>query len=91
MEVTTFLAVWGALLSTALGGWTIFRDLRDRAKLQLDVMIGNVVPGDDKTDYLFITITNVGRRPVVIKSWAFHFEKREGRREFGGILPRGLP
>jgi hypothetical protein len=63
MTLTAFLAVWGALLSTVLAGWTVFRDLRDRGKLQLDPSVGNIVPGDDKRDYLFLTLTNVGRRP----------------------------
>jgi hypothetical protein len=39
----------------------------------------------------FITITNVGRRPILIKSWLFHFNKRAGKREWGFILAAGLP
>src|SRR5437762_6679904 len=74
-NLTTFLAVWGALLSTALAGWTIFRDLRDKGKLQLDATIGNIVPGDDKRDFLLLTITNVGRRPILLKSWYLKFNK----------------
>src|SRR5262249_35420899 len=88
--LTTFLAVWGAILSTAVAAWTVARDLRDRAKVQLDPMLGNIVPGDDKRDYLFVTVTNVGRRPILIKSCYFEFGKgRKG--EFGFILAQNLP
>ncbi len=92
MNLTTFLAAWGALVSTAVAAWTISRDIRDRAKLQLDVMIGNIIQaGQQSDDFLLITITNVGRRPVVVKNWALHYKKQEGQREWGIIIPEGLP
>jgi hypothetical protein len=34
-NTTAFLAVWGALLSTATAGWTLYKDLRDKAKIML--------------------------------------------------------
>lgn len=34
-HLTTFLAVWGAILSSVMLGWTLYRDLRDRAKIKL--------------------------------------------------------
>jgi hypothetical protein len=33
--LTKFLAVWGAILSSITFGWSLYRDLRDRAKIML--------------------------------------------------------
>ena len=33
--LTTFLAVWGALLSTGTVGWTLYKDLRDKPKVKV--------------------------------------------------------
>jgi predicted MFS family arabinose efflux permease len=38
-NVTAFLAVWGALLSTATAGWTLYKDLPDKAKIKLTVSL----------------------------------------------------
>jgi len=38
-NTTAFLAVWGALLSTATAGWTLYKDLRDKAKIRLTVRL----------------------------------------------------
>jgi hypothetical protein len=31
---TGFLATWGAILSSVTFGWTLYRDIRDRAKIK---------------------------------------------------------
>ncbi len=33
--MTAFLAVWGAILSSITFGWTLYKDLRDKAKIKL--------------------------------------------------------
>jgi hypothetical protein len=35
LHVTGFLAVWGAILSSITFGWTLYRDVRDRAKVKI--------------------------------------------------------
>jgi len=34
-NMTAFLAVWGAILSSITFGWTLYKDLRDKAKIKL--------------------------------------------------------
>jgi len=69
MDIIKFLALWGAILSTIAITWNIFRDVNDKGKLKIDAMIGKMVPDHTDKDYLVITITNIGRRPVLVKGW----------------------
>src|ERR1700686_2333975 len=41
-ELTAFLAVWGAILSSITFGWTLYRDLRDRAKIKLTAEVRRI-------------------------------------------------
>lgn len=38
-NLTPFLAVWGAILSSITLGWTLYRDLRDRAKVKVSARL----------------------------------------------------
>ena len=39
---TAFLAVWGAILSSITFGWTLYRDLRDKAKIKVTAQIRRI-------------------------------------------------
>lgn len=67
MRTTEILAIYGTIVSTVALMWNIFRDSLDRPKVKLEAMIGQIYPDHTDRDYLFLTITNVGRRPVLIK------------------------
>ena len=41
-KLTAFLAVWGAILSSITFGWTLYRDLRDRAKIKLTAEVRRI-------------------------------------------------
>ena len=90
-HLTTFLAVWGALMSTAAIAWNIARDLGDKGRLKLEGMVGKMYPDHTDRNYLVITITNVGKRPVMVKGVA----AKKGRSVKGPrgvwLVPRGLP
>ena len=45
--LTKFLAAWGAILATFGLGWTLYRDLLDRAKLQLSAKVRRLTRGAD--------------------------------------------
>ena len=91
MELTMFLAVWGAIVSTIALTWNIIRDRLDRGALRVEAMIGRMVPDHTDKDYLVVTITNVGRRPVLVKGWG-GMKKRHVKGKRGIlIVPRGLP
>jgi hypothetical protein len=40
--LTMFLAVWGAILSSITFGWTLYRDMRDRAKIKLTAQLRRI-------------------------------------------------
>lgn len=69
-NLTAFLAVWGAILSSIGMGWNLYRDLSDRGRLRVTCYIGNIVsavgPSDPK-DYLCWSVVNVGRRPIMVQ------------------------
>jgi len=67
--LTTFLAVWGAIVSTVVIIWNIRRDLVDRGRLRVTCYFGQLRSGvepEDPRTYLFYHVTNTGRRPVVV-------------------------
>jgi len=41
--LTKFLAVWGAILSSITFGWSLYRDLRDRAKITVSAELRRIV------------------------------------------------
>lgn len=73
---STLVAYWGAILSTLLAIWTVYKDLRDSGKLKVAASLyewDEVPPIDEDEDSdgssrrmyeVEFTITNVGRRPV---------------------------
>jgi hypothetical protein len=71
MDLTTLFAFCGVILSTVALTWNIMRDLNDRARLKLDAIIGKFYPDHTDRDYFVITMTNIGRRPIVVKSWGY--------------------
>jgi hypothetical protein len=71
INITTFLAVWGALLSTFAIGWNVYRDFSEKGRLKVDCYIGKSISdleGISKQDYLIWSITNVGNRSVIISN-----------------------
>jgi len=41
-NLTTFLAVWGALLSSITFGWALYKDLRDKAKIKVTASLRRI-------------------------------------------------
>jgi len=96
MNGTAITAIYGAIVSTFAVGWNIYRDSRDRARLELATMVGFLTKGGNQqtivshafalekwpeqfkgsSPELFLTITNVGRRPVVVQGWAIQADRR---------------
>jgi len=83
--LTTFLATWGAILSSVTLGWNLLRDLRDKAKLNISANVRAIITRidgarlavkpellddeDDSTLHVVISFANVGRRPLRLKSF----------------------
>jgi len=105
--LTQFLAVYAALLSSIGFGWTLYRDLLDRAKLQVSADVRRVGTGADgrlfsiKPDiqiegaseqlYVVMSVVNVGRRPVLWQGWGGKYRKSEDGKTGFTIIGRDLP
>ena len=64
-SLTTFLASWGAVVSTIAIVWNIRRDFLDRGRLKVNCYHGCIVSGESRSPtYLVFHVTNVGRRDV---------------------------
>jgi len=106
-SLTKFLAAYGAILSSIGLGWTLYRDLRDRAQLQIDVRVRRIVQSEDGKWYavnhdlnvadasqqLFVIMSavNVGRRPVVWEGWGGNYKEPFKGKSNFAIIPRNLP
>src|SRR6266581_5705709 len=69
--VTIALAAYGALLSTIIAVWNVYREVTNRGRLRVRVSIANkfaVGVGTIATNKLWFKVTNVGRQPI----WLTH-------------------
>lgn len=105
--LTEFLAAYGALLSSVGFGWALYRDLLDRAKLQVSANIRRIGRGADgkyfsckpnlpiegASEQLFVVmdVVNVGRRPVLWQGWGGKYHKPEDGKTGFFIVGRNLP
>ena len=106
-SLTKFLAAWGAILSTFGLGWTLYRDLLDRARLKLTAHVRRIVetpdgrwyavkpdlPLEGASEQLFVimTATNVGRRPVLWTGWGRDYRKPVEGKTSFTVIPVSLP
>jgi hypothetical protein len=76
MTLTTFLAIWGAVVSTIAIAWNVWRDVGDRAKLDVICYVGHIV-GDSDHLKLVYRVTNAGRKPAVLTHIGGNFGERK--------------
>lgn len=92
ITITELLATLAVCLSTLAITWNILRDINDKGKLQLKVMIGKLLPDHADKEYLIVTITNIGRRPLLVQQWAAEEKKKvKGKRRVSYFVPYSLP
>ena len=68
-SITTIIALYGAILSSIVFFWNLYRDLTDKGDVQVLCYIGKFVRQDrviDDRRHLVFKLTNVGRRPINI-------------------------
>jgi hypothetical protein len=106
-SLTQFLAAYGALLASVGFGWNLYRDLLDRAKLQVSVKVRRIARGADgkffavKPDlpvedaseqlYVVMSVANVGRRPVLWQGWGGKYHKPVSGKKLFFIIGQDLP
>ena len=69
INLTSLTALYGAIVSSILLGWSIYRDLSDRGKLKVSCFIGKeVIPGVriSEESWLVYIITNTGKKSVYV-------------------------
>jgi hypothetical protein len=106
LTITDILAGYGAALASIGFGWNLYRDLLDRARLQVDANVRRTVQSADgkwyqvKPDlgvagasaqlFVVVNVTNVGRRPVQWTGWGGKYHKAANGKVFS-IIPVALP
>jgi len=83
---TLVIAIYGAILSTIAIGWNIYNNLQDKPKIKVKTSIG-FFSTNTKTNFLFITIINKGKRSVYLSS----FGLRTGEEDLISNRVTGLP
>lgn len=93
MNVTSFLALWGTIVSTIALTWHIIRGLQDRRKFKVEAYIGYFLPGDPKKKYFYVVMTNIGRRPIFVCRYGALLKKKKGEKGKPAtlIVARKLP
>ncbi len=64
MNITSLLALYGAVVSSFVAGWNVFRDLRDRPSVKVRAKVGYVLTNPDRRQ-LFVAYTWVLKRQLV--------------------------
>jgi hypothetical protein len=107
LSLTSLLAAYGATLSSITFGWTLFRDLRDRASLKVIVRVRRIgvglngmgfavspsvaVAGASQELYLVVRVVNVGRRPMLWEGWGGKYIKPQHGKSSFFIVGANLP
>jgi hypothetical protein len=93
MTLTQVLAMWGAILSSVITILNIARWVQDRYRLKVEGMIGKfhgigTLPAKPpKGTQFLITVTNIGRRPIMVQGIGFVISKNDQ----GALVAVGLP
>lgn len=71
MTASDLIAAYGAIVATLVAGWTIRKDFAESGRLKIHVMYGIILDhmGVSEAKATF-TITNVGMKPVMVRSFA---------------------
>lgn len=107
LTITDVLAGYGAALASIGFGWNLYRDLLDRARLQLSAHVRRVVQSADgkwyavKPDlevagasaklFVVLDVANIGRRPVQWIGWGGKYHKSVNGKGSFAIIPVALP
>lgn len=106
-SLTTLLAVWGAILSSIVFGWNLYRDLLDRAKIKLSVEVRRIgvredgkffsiepglnIAGASEALFVVISVVNVGRRRMRWKGAGGHYKHPVNGKSSFVLSARFLP
>ncbi len=88
MNLTDYIALYGALVSTIAIGWNIFNNLQDKPKVKVIAKLGFLTFGKELSEpQLIVTAINKGKRSVYLSSMGL----RSGRDDLLNLKTIGLP
>jgi hypothetical protein len=105
-SVTSLLATYAALLSSVGLGWNLYRDLHNRAKLNVSVSLRRISFSTDGKMYavspkfpveasaetfVVISVLNVGQRPVKVNGWGGKYVNPQDGKSAFVVVPQGMP
>ncbi|HKX31489.1 MAG TPA: hypothetical protein VJ302_27630 [Blastocatellia bacterium] len=89
--ISIVIAVLSLTVSVANVIWNIRKDRRDKGQFRLTGMLGKIHPDPTDNYYLVIGVTNIGRRPTLLKGWALSGKTSSGeKKDYLGPIA-GLP
>ncbi|MBN8584072.1 MAG: hypothetical protein J0M37_03190 [Ignavibacteria bacterium] len=92
MDFTFFLAIYGALLSTLIAFWNVYIYSKDKGNLKVDCSFTYEIGYLARNEiHLSFTITNIGRRDVVVKGLAGTSKNKKKFLLFAGMNNTKLP
>jgi len=107
ITLTGWLAFYGAIVSSIAVGWNMYRDLRDRARLKVEINVRRIVGSPDGKWYqvapdvpvegasgqlfVVVNVTNIGRRPVKWTGWGGKYHKPQNGKAGFWIQPTHIP
>lgn len=97
ITLANLIAISGLIIACISLGWNILNELRRTPRARVHVMIAKIFQQDNprigENDYLSITISNIGSRPLKITNigyWSYKWWQLFKRSQFI-IIPRNLP
>jgi len=88
---TILIAAYGAIVATGSLVWNILREVTDKGRLSISAMIGRFLGAPTSDDHFVLTITNVGKRPLMVKGYGGYLRGYWRHRKAFFVVSRGLP
>jgi hypothetical protein len=76
MDLTTFLACWGAVLSTIAIIWNFFEYRRNRPNLKVEANYSLIVNSGASQPTVTITMVNTGKEPLTVIATGFRLDTK---------------
>src|SRR6185503_1631307 len=90
-SITFYIAVYGAVLSTAVFGWELFKYFSDKPKIKVETNFRILVGRSSGDPKIGVDIINSGKRPVTIVAAGFVLDRPKNEPNMATILEADLP
>ena len=90
-SLTLISSVYGVVVSTTVAIVQIINHVTDTGRIEITAWIGRIAGDPQERDQIVTTITNVGRRPVMVMGYGGKSRKEGGAQESWLFVWRTLP